>query len=88
MMVMPEVFIEWRWGSLIAVCIYLASIRGVLQVHWDTAKMESAKDRRLRMQKEANRQKLQGAAAERHASEYEVDSNPRAVSEVIDDNLF
>ena len=89
-LVMPEVFIEWRWGSLIAVCVHLAAIRGILQMHWNTNKMESANDRKKRAIKEkADAEKtLHGAAEERRNTEYEVDNNPKAVSEVIEDNMF
>ncbi len=31
----PEVFIDWRWGSLLKVCDHLLSIKGVLVAHWN-----------------------------------------------------
>ena len=47
-MPIPEVFIDWRWASLIRVCEFLSSIRGMIQIYWDTDRLLSAKQRKTK----------------------------------------
>ena len=88
----PEVFVDWRWGSLLKVCDHLLSIKGVSVAHWNGKAMAQKRGKKRRLDDDATApprtEDAEGKGAQRDSAEYQTESDPKLMGEVVSDTMF